>query len=45
MIHMLIVDGQADELWLIQREAHEQAALLTDERWDVAPGGAGNQRK
>lgn len=35
MIHMLIVDGQADELWLIQREAHEQAALLTDERWEI----------
>ena len=35
MIHMLIVDGQEDELQLIQREAHEQAALLTDERWEI----------
>lgn len=35
MIHMLIVDREKTEAELLQKEAHRQAALLTDDRWEI----------
>lgn len=35
MIHMLILDKQRSEAELLQREARRQAALLTEERWEI----------
>lgn len=35
MIHMLIVDREQSEAELLQEEARRQAALLTDDRWEI----------
>lgn len=35
MIHMLIVDRERAEAEILQKEAHRQAALLTEERWEI----------
>lgn len=35
MIRMLILDGQQAEAQLLQKEARRQAAVLTDDRWEI----------
>lgn len=35
MICMLILDGQKKEAMLLEEEAHRQAALLTEEHWEI----------